>query len=174
MKVTQIGPDMIFHRYLTPKWAFLPTSGAGAALDGGRFNRPGVEAFYLARSAQTALEEYKQGASIVPPATFAAYKITLAEVADLSQGFDPDIWDDTWQEWDCAWRQIARIEKKVPPSWKLADLVITAGIRGILFPSLRHAGGTNLVIFPANLIDGDQVEVHDPYHRLPQNPSSWP
>lgn len=40
---------------------------------------------------------YKQGASIVPPATLAAYKITRADVADLSQGFDPDIWDDTWQ-----------------------------------------------------------------------------
>lgn len=148
MKVTQIGPDGIFHRYLTPKWAFLPTGGAGAALDGGRFNRPGVEAIYLARSTQTALEEYKQGASIVPPATLAAYKITLADVADLSQGFDPDIWDDTWQQWDCAWRQITRIEKRVPPSWKLADVVITAGLRGILSPSLRHAGGTNLVIFP--------------------------
>ncbi|TIO05675.1 MAG: RES domain-containing protein, partial [Mesorhizobium sp.] len=32
---------------LTPKWAFLPTSGAGAAMDGGRFNRPGIEALYL-------------------------------------------------------------------------------------------------------------------------------
>lgn len=117
---------------------------------------------------------YKQGASIVPPATLAAYKITRADVADLSQGFDPDIWDDTWQERSCARRQIARIETKVPPSWKLADLVMTAGIRGILFPSLRHAGGTNLVIFPANLIDGDQVEVHDPDHRLPQDQSSGP
>ncbi len=44
MKITRIGPDDIFHRYLTPKWAFLPVSGAGAAVDGGRFNRPGVEA----------------------------------------------------------------------------------------------------------------------------------
>ncbi|RUW26547.1 RES domain-containing protein, partial [Mesorhizobium sp. M1E.F.Ca.ET.041.01.1.1] len=61
MKVTRVGPDEIFHRYLTPKWAFLPISGAGAAIDGGRFNRPGVEALYLSRSAQTALDEYKQG-----------------------------------------------------------------------------------------------------------------
>ncbi|MDF3216799.1 MULTISPECIES: RES domain-containing protein [Mesorhizobium] len=47
-------------------------------MDGGRFNRPCVEALYLSRSTQTALDEYKQGASIVPPATLAAYKITLA------------------------------------------------------------------------------------------------
>ncbi len=174
MKVAHIGSDEIFHRYLTPKWAFLPASGAGAAIDGGRFNRPGVEALYLSRSAQTALEEYRQGASITPPATLAAYKIMLAEVVDLSQGFDPTVWDKAWKDWDCAWRQIARIDKKVPPSWMLADRVITAGLRGILFPSLRHAGGTNLVIFPANLVDGDHVTVHDPEHRLPQNQSSWP
>lgn len=115
MKIARVGPDEVFHRYLTPKWAFLPTSGAGAAIDGGRFNRPGVEALYLSLSAQTALEEYRQGASITPPATLAAYKITLVEVADLSHGFDPDIWNNSWKEWDCAWRQIARIDKKNPP-----------------------------------------------------------
>nr|WP_292681982.1 RES family NAD+ phosphorylase [Mesorhizobium sp.] len=69
--------------------------------------------------------------------------------------------------------QIARIDKKIPPSWKLADLIITAGLRGILFPSLRHAGGTNLVIFPANLVDGDHVAAHDPDDRLPHDQSSW-
>lgn len=173
MKLTTVGPDDIFHRYLTPKWAFLPTSGAGAAIDGGRFNRPGVEALYLSRAPQTALEEYRQGASIVPPATLAAYRITLAEVADLSQGFEPEIWDEAWVQWDCAWREIARIDKKVPPSWKLADQIITAGMRGLLFPSLRHAGGTNLVLFPANLLDGDKIEVHDPDNHLPRNQTSW-
>ncbi|MER9681515.1 RES domain-containing protein [Mesorhizobium sp. M0115] len=173
MKIAHVGPDEIFHRYLTPKWAFLPTSGAGAAIDGGRFNRPGVEALYPSQAPQTALEEYKQGASISPPATLAAYKITLAEVADLSRGFDPEGWDGAWKEWDCAWRQIARIDKKVPPSWKLADMVITVGLRAILFPSLRHAGGTNLVVFSANLVEGDQVAVHDPDQRLPHDQSSW-
>jgi len=145
VRITRVGPDEIFHRYLTPKWAFLPTSGGGA-IDGGRFNRPVVEAHYLSRAPQTALEEYKQGASITPPATLAAYKITLSDIADLSQGFDPNVWDSAWKEWDCAWRQIARIDSKIPSSWKLADLVITTGLRGILYPSLRHAGGTNLVI----------------------------
>lgn len=48
-----------------------------------------------------------------------------------------------------------------------------AGIRGILFPSPRHAGGTNLVIFPANLVDSDHIDVHDPNHQLPHDQSSW-
>lgn len=33
--------------------------------------------------------------------------------------------------------------------------------------------GTNLVIFPADLVEGDHVVVHDPDHRLPQDQSSW-
>lgn len=69
VKTAAVGPGEVYHRYLMPKWAFMPTSGAGAAMDGGRFNRPGIEALYLSRSPQAALEEYRQGASITPPAT---------------------------------------------------------------------------------------------------------
>lgn len=174
MKVVRVGPDAVFHRYLTPKWAYLPTSGAGAATDGGRFNRPGVEALYLSRAPQTALEEYQQGASILPPATLAAYKVTLEEVVDLSEGYDPAIWDPAWAAWHCAWRHIARLEKKTPSSWLLADDLITKGHRGLLFPSTRHPGGVNLVVFNANLTAGDDVAVHDPDGRLPRDQASWP
>lgn len=173
MRLIGLGPDEVFHRYLTPKWAFVPTSGAGAAAEGGRFNRPGVEALYLAKSAETALEELKQGASIVPPATLAAYKITAAEVVDFSTGFDPADWPPDWANWNCAWKQIARIDKKVPPSWRLADEMITAGVRGLLFPSTRHPSGTNLVLYPQNLTPGDTIKVYDPDGRLPVDQLSW-
>jgi hypothetical protein len=53
------------------------------------------------------------------------------------------------------------------------DIVVTARPRGTLFPSRRHTDGINLVIFPANLVEGDQVAVHDPDHRLPHDQSSW-
>jgi RES domain-containing protein len=115
MKFVRVGPDEVFYRFLTPKWAHLPTSGAGAAIGGGRFNRPGVEALYLTRAPQTALDEYRQGSSITPPATLAAYKVTLQQVADLSSGFDPKHWDAQWKEWSSSWRKIARIDKKAPP-----------------------------------------------------------
>jgi RES domain-containing protein len=174
VKLVRVGPDEVFHRYLTPKWAYLPTSGAGAASDGGRFNRPGVEALYLSREAGTALEEYRQGASITPPATLAAYRVSLDEVADLSGGYDPAAWPAAWAAWDCPWRRIARVDKKVPPSWKLGDELIVAGRRGLLFPSLAAPGGVNLVVFSANLTAGDSVRVHDPDGRLPRDPSSWP
>ena len=174
MKIVRLGPDEVFHRYLTPKWAFVPLSGAGAAIDGGRFNRPGVEALYLSGAPQTALEEFRQGASIAPPATLASYKITLDQVADLSAGYDPAGWPNEWAEWDSNWRKIARIEKKIPPSWLLSDGLIEAGCRGLLFPSLQHAGGVNLVVFTANLTKVDKVAVYDPDGHLPQDQSSWP
>jgi RES domain-containing protein len=59
-------------------------------------------------------------------------------------------------------------------SWKLADSVITAGYAGLSFPSTRHAGGVNLVLYPANLGTTEAVNVHDPDHRLPVDQSSWP
>lgn len=61
-----------YYRYLTPKWAYLPLSGAGAARGGGRFNRPGVEALYISVGPDTALAEYKQGSGLPNPATLAA------------------------------------------------------------------------------------------------------
>lgn len=174
MKIATLGPNDVFYRYLTPKWAYVPLSGAGAAAEGGRFNRIGVEALYLARAPQTALEEYRQDSSLVPPATLASYILSVDGVVDLSGGYDPAHWTDGWAEWDCSWRRMLRIDKVTPPSWILADLVISAGHKGILFPSIRHPGGTNLVIFNSNLAAGDRLGVHDPDGRLPKDQSSWP
>jgi RES domain-containing protein len=173
VKRVRLGPDAVFHRYLTPKWSHAPLSGAGAVLNGGRFNRPGVEALYLSRSPDTALAEYAQGSSLVPPATLAAYPLDLAEVADFSAGFEAAHWPPEWADWSCDWRYIARIERRAPPSWRLGDYVIRSGCRGLLFPSIRHLGGINLVVFNANLTPADRLTVHDPDSRLPRDQRSW-
>jgi RES domain-containing protein len=49
----------------------------------------------------------------------------------------------------------------------------TAADAVLLFPSLHHAGGTNLVIFHANLTGADIIQVHDPDGALPRDQSSW-
>jgi RES domain-containing protein len=167
-----LGPGY-YYRYLTPKWAYLPLSGAGAASGGGRFNRPGVEALYLSAEPETALAEYRQGSSLPKPATLAAYEIELAEVVDLSAGYDPTDWSQAWADWDGDWRWIARVEHKVPPSWRLGDEAISSGARGLLFPSTHCIGGTNLVVFSANLTAGDRLAVHDPDDMLPKDQRSW-
>jgi RES domain-containing protein len=170
---TRIGPDRIFHRYHSPDWASLPLSGAGAAISGGRFNRPGVEALYLSADAVTALAEYQQGASIAPPGTLVAYRINMPGVVDFSGGFDAAHWSAPWAEAGCGWKYLARIEQREPPSWRLGDGLIRDGTRGLLFPSVRNKGGINLVLFMANLDMDCRVDVHDPDRRLPRDRRSW-
>jgi RES domain-containing protein len=101
----------------------------GRRQPGGRFNRPGTEALYLSRAPQTALEEYRQGASIAPPATLAAYRVTIGEVVDLTGGYDPAVWSAEWAEWDCPWKEIAHIRGGTPPSWRLGDMLIAERCR---------------------------------------------
>jgi RES domain-containing protein len=110
VKVIRLGPDEVFYRFLTPKWSHLPSSGAGAAQNGGRFNRPGVEAVYLAREVETALAEYRQDSAIVPPGTLVAYRLSVDEVVDFSAGYDPLAgWTPLFAQWACEWKAIARL-----------------------------------------------------------------
>jgi Uncharacterized conserved protein len=73
------------YRMHAPKWAVAPTSGAGAAKHGGRVNRPGVEALYLALEAGTAIQEYQQISTLLPPGTLTSYKLTAEPVVDFGK-----------------------------------------------------------------------------------------
>lgn len=59
MKLTALA-DVTAYRMHVPRWAVAPTSGAGAAKHGGRANRPGVDALYLALETETAVREYSR------------------------------------------------------------------------------------------------------------------
>ncbi|WP_280138774.1 RES domain-containing protein [Ensifer sp. Root423] len=48
MIVEHLPAGALLYRAHMPEWASLPRSRADAALKGGRFNREGVEALYLA------------------------------------------------------------------------------------------------------------------------------
>jgi RES domain-containing protein len=170
--VTQLDGSLLFYRAHAPEWASQPLSGAGAAKHGGRLNRPGVHALYLAGSSETAITEYQRLASIMPPCTLVAYHVALASVVDFRGGFVPAIWSLLWQELYCNWRRMALLEKVEPPSWVLADEVIAAGHAGVMFPS-AHTGGVNLVVYPDALRPDDQLAVHDPEKKLPRDRSSW-
>ena len=117
----RLGPNAIFHRFHSPEWAHLPLSGAGAAIGGGRFNRPGIEALYLSDGPATALAEYRQGASIAPPATLVAYRIDVDGVVDFSRGYVSDAWPEEWAEAGCDWKYLARVERTDPPSWRIGE-----------------------------------------------------
>lgn len=172
MILTALGP-VTAYRLHTPKWATMPTSGSGAAAVGGRANRVGVSALYLALEAETAIAEYQQLSSLMPPATLVNYTVTVDSVVDFRGGFDPGNWDALWADFFCEWRKLWFNDHIEPPSWVLGDEVIASGAKGILFPSTRRSGGTNLVLYNESLGPTDVVMPYDPASALPQNQASW-
>lgn len=160
------------YRVHVPRWAYAPTSGAGAAEHGGRLNRPGLPALYLALEVTTALEEYRQLSALMPPGLLVSYELQVGKVVDFSGGYSSE-WDPLWQELTCDWRRLWFNEHIEPPSWLLADLALEAGAAGILFPSMIDPGGTNLVLYTEALEEGDYLMAHDPADDLPKDQRSW-
>jgi len=173
MILRPLQPAQTFYRFNTPRWAYRPTSGAGAAKVGGRFNRPGIDALYLSRLIATATAEYQQDEPLMPPGTLVTYEVELSSIVDFEKGYSRGEWDELWSDWDCEWRRQALYERIEPPSWLLADMSIEGGAKGILFPSTKHTGGCNLVGYTQQLDDGDKLSVHDPRGDLPKNQDSW-
>ncbi len=67
------------------------------------------------------------------------------------------------------WKNIAYDDGGEPPTWRACDAAIEAGADGLLVPSARTPGGTNLVLWRWN--DGQvRVDVHDPNREMPQPP----
>ena len=173
MIVRPLRPSESFYRIHTPRWAFRPTSGAGAAKTGGRFNRPGTDALYLSRDIATATAEYQQDGLLMPPGTLVAYRIALSCIADFSAGYVREQWDELWVDWNCDWRRSLFNDGIEPPCWLLADLALERGVKGILFPSTKNAPSANLVIYTLQLDAEDELAVYDPHKDLPRNQDSW-
>jgi RES domain-containing protein len=160
------------YRMHQPVWAMMPTSGAGAGRHGGRVNRPGVDALYLSLDSQTAIAEYRQTSSLLPPGTLVAYTVSVTKLIDFTGGYRSS-WPPLWQEFFCDWRKLWFDQRVEPPSWALGDEAIAAGAKGILFMSIMNPGGRNLVLFTNRLNADDQIQVFDPDGVLPKNQDSW-
>jgi len=175
MILTPLGPAAPFLRAFTPRWAHAPESGAGASLAGGRFNRPGLEARYLAADTETALAEYQGESPLLPPATLVTFLVTAQAVADFTGGYDAEHWTPIWAEAYGNWKGMAFLDGVEPPSWVIGDLVREAGHAGILYRSTRRAGGVCLVLFPEMQgVTGFEATAHDPAGQLPRDAASWP
>jgi hypothetical protein len=79
--------EVTAYRMHVPKWAVAPTSGAGAGRHGGRANRIGLNALYLALDVNTAVLEYQQVSPLMPPGTLVSYRLTIDPVADFTSGY---------------------------------------------------------------------------------------
>lgn len=146
------------YRMHAPKWAVAPTRG-GAARHGGRANRPGVAAIYLALEVETAVKESQQVSSLLPPGTLVSYQVTIKPVADFRTGFDASSWSPIWEDFYCDWRELWFNQRIEPPCWVVGDEAIAAGAKGILFRSRFREGGTNLVMYPDTLGPTDRKSV---------------
>lgn len=161
------------YRMLVPRWSVAPTSGEGAAKHGGRANRPGVEALYLSLDTETAVNEYQQVSSLLPPGTLVSYHLTVDPVVDFRSGYDAAYWSNIWEDFFCDWRELWFQQQIEPPSWMIGDEVIARGSKGILFRSRLAPQGTNLVIYPTQFDADDSIIVYDPGLALPKNQKSW-
>ncbi len=172
MILTELGP-VTAYRMHTPRWATAPTSGGGAAAHGGRANRPGTPALYLALEPETALREYQQLSPLMPPGTLVSYTVRLASVVDFRAGYGAARWPELWEEFFCDWRELWFNQHVEPPSWVLGDEAMAAGAKGVSFASTLAPAGTNLVVFNDMLGADDRLEVYDPAGALPKNQDSW-
>ena len=95
--------EVTAYRMHVPKWAVAPTSGAGAGRHGGRANRIGLNALYLALDVNTAVLEYQQVSPLMPPGTLVSYRMTIDPVVDFTGGYQSGIWSEMWEMlWEAA------------------------------------------------------------------------
>lgn len=166
----------LVYRAHDPQWAFDPASGQGAALHGGRFNKPGTPALYTATSIMGAVTEAAQGMMMrLPPLTIVSYQVDHDAVLDLAT---PKACEDVgipWADVACDWAYQGAIGN-MTPSWAVAERVRIRGARAILVQSFAvgaRSGDTNLVFWDWADQPPKQVLVIDQDARLPRNQTSW-
>jgi RES domain-containing protein len=153
------------YRAHDPRWSFMPTSGRGAAITGGRFNVKGQEALYLSLSPITALTECTQGfAARMLPLTLCEYDIDCADIIDLTDSAMRKAEGVDAGDMACAWLTHQRAGK-VAPSQALSKSLIKKGYAGAIVPGIGE-GAKNLVLWRWGDRALNKVEVYDPEGRL--------
>ena len=164
------------YRAHNPAWAFSPTSGEGARIQGGRFNPKGTAALYLSLSAHTCGLEMGHGfKALFPALTLISYEVDVEDVVDLTSIGSRRKAGVLLKELRCAWRDDMG-KGKEPASWKITRDLIGRGASGVLVPSFaNHAGpdDQNLVLWRWGSTFPHLVRPHDPDNRFPKNQDSW-
>ncbi|MDA3922326.1 MAG: RES domain-containing protein [Salinisphaera sp.] len=165
------------YRAHDPKWAFDPASGEGAALYGGRFNKPGTPALYTATSIMGAITEAAQGMVMrLRPLTIMSYEVDHESVLDLSTQAACDAADVDWTQVTCDWAYLNAVGE-MPPSWTLSETLQRHGVGAIRVKSFAVGArddDTNLVFWVWGDQPPSQVTVIDDRAQLPRDQRSWP
>ncbi len=162
------GFDGVLVRNVGAKYASKNNfySGTGAARTGGRWNRKGLEAIYTSLDVETAtLEAYQDfiyrgfPLTTITPRVTAGAKVTLGKVLDLTNsktlkkiGFTTkELIGENWRA----------LQKAGEESWTQAigRGAYHAKFEGLLVPSARKEGASNLVILPRRLTKTSKIEI---------------
>jgi RES domain-containing protein len=131
-------------RVVPPRWAHAPLSGEGARLHGGRFNQPDMPAFYSSLDPHTAYAEYTQSL-YDRPGLLCSFYIDDARVLDLTnaEGLAASglAHDDLRQRW---------FGRSDAPTQLVAARLMAMEIDGLIYASLQHRVGRNLVLWRWN------------------------
>jgi len=135
-----------------------------------------MPALYLSLSIETAVKEANQSFAFkIDPCVLCSYDVDCADIADLRTDAGRAIHNATLTDMTCSWfSYISNGEK--PPSWRVAERLISDGHAGILVPSFaprRTLADQNLVLWRWSDHAPHQVRVFDPSDRLPRNQLSW-
>lgn len=165
------------YRFHDPRWSFAPTSGAGAAVHGGRFNPRGIETLYLALNVETAFVEISQGfGEKFKPAVLISYEVDCEDIVDLRTNADRKRAGVKLADMACSWFADVAAGQE-PASWAVARRLIERGASGILVPSFavgaEPARHQNLVLWNWDSDLPHRVRVFDPDGRLPKDGRSW-
>lgn len=159
-----------------PRWAYLPSSGEGAALHGGRFNPKGVAALYTSRRLETAWLEAQQGFPFkAQPMTICAYAVDCEDVLDLTDEAERVRQGVSISDLACPWEDMAS-RGLTPPGWTMAKRLRAQGVVSVLVPSFAPGAGpadVNAVFWRWSDSPPHQVCVVDDQKRLPKDDASW-
>jgi len=166
----------IVYRAHHPRWAFLPESGDGAAVTGGRFNPVGVPALYTSLQFQTAWLEAQQAFPFkAQPMMLCAYEVDCEDVIDLTNAEVLRHHGIAVDDMSCPWKDMSS-RGMTPPSWALATRLAAEGASAIVSPSFAAGAGArdiNVVFLTWTRSPPHQVRVIDDDDRLPKDARSW-
>jgi RES domain-containing protein len=160
-----------FFRAVPLQFQATPLSAIGSVTSGGRYNpREGFEVLYLGENPDTVIREIRfmvrdpAGQEIAirkQPQIMMTIEYDLQHVANLT---DPTVLRRlhvTRKSLLGEWADIVDAGN-VPVTHTLGRAALAVGLEGLIVPSARHRGASNLAVIPQNLRAGSFVQIYDP------------
>lgn len=162
--------DATVYRSSTPRYANEDDllTGEGSRREGGRWDPKGIAVVYASLGPETALAEtlaharyYGLPVEDTMPRTFVAIEVRLQTILDLRQGpIRRRLRVSADRILRVDWRNELHLGRR-PITQAIGQAASQAGWEGLLVPSAADRLGSNLLVFPGNLLTGSQIRVRN-------------